>query len=131
MINLINGEIQDVSSVPIVPNGYIELYLNEDARVVAAPYGQVLGGVRNFVRFYFDASANLVTPATIWSNAELYPEQIVTPTSPPVVTYDTFYIVNVYDMNGTRLNNAPIQWQFLQAANSTVDIGTMQPYEGN
>ena len=60
MITLENGHIQDASSLPIVPNGYMELYLNMDGTVIAPPYGQVLGGPTNFDRVYFDANADIL-----------------------------------------------------------------------
>jgi hypothetical protein len=119
MIYLTNGHIQTANNVPITPNGYIELYLNIDAQVIAAPYGVVLGGNTNAVRFYFDSNGDLVTPAQVWSNLELNPQSSN--------GLGTWYIVNFYDSNGTRLNNAPQNWMFNVAAGNSVDIGTMTP----
>ncbi len=51
MITLKNAHIQDVSSNPIVPNGYMELCLNADATVIASPYGQVMGGTNTVYGF--------------------------------------------------------------------------------
>jgi hypothetical protein len=117
MISLINGHIQDVSGNPIVPYGSIELYLNGDAQLLASPYGQVLGGTTNSVTFYFDENCDLITPAQIWSNAELNPQNSE--------GLGTWYIVNFYDENGARLNNAPMIWVFPNSAGSTVDISNM------
>jgi hypothetical protein len=113
IITLVNGNIQDAAGNSIIPNGSLELYLSSDAQVIAPPNGQVLGGTRNFVRFYFDSSGVLiqVPPVKIWSNLELAPS--------------THYIANMYDENQTRLNNEPMQWVFNQAAGSTVDISAM------
>jgi hypothetical protein len=117
MISLINGHIQTVNNLPIQPLGYMEMYLNMDASVLAAPYGLVLGGTKNAVRFYFDSNCDIITPAQIWSNIELNPQNIT--------SVGTWYVVNFYDSNGTRLNNAPMNWVFTEIAGSSVDIGTM------
>jgi hypothetical protein len=117
MITLINGHIQDASGSPIVPTGYMEMYLNGDAQVIADPEGQVLGGTTNSVRFLFDLNGDLIQPVQIWSNAELFPQNLD--------GLGTHYIVNFYDENGTRLNNAPMLWVFAEPEGSTVDISTM------
>lgn len=117
MITLENGNIQGANGLPIVPFGYIELYLNGDATIIASPHGQVLGGTTNAVRYYFDGNCNLIQPALIWSNQELNPQNDE--------GLGTCYVVNFYDDNGTRLNNAPMIWVFPEVAGSTVDISTM------
>lgn len=113
LITLTNGHVQTAGNSAIVPNGYIELYLNSDATLVCPPFGQVLGGVTNSVKFYFDANANIQGTAQILSNKEMNP------------VLGTYYVVNFYDGNGTRLNNNPQKWQFTQPGGSTVDISNM------
>ena len=122
MIYLEYGNVQGASGLPIVPNGYIELYLSGDCTVIASPYGQVLGGTTNAVQFYFDDEANLIGTPEIWSNAELNPQNDT--------GLGTWYVVNFYDENGARLNNRPMNWVFPNAAGTTVDIGTMVAVNG-
>jgi hypothetical protein len=112
MITLTNGFPQGPGGL-VVPNGSISLRLNADAPVIAAPYGIVAANIP--LVFQFDSTGALVQPAKIWSNAEISP------------ALGTHYLVTFYDQNGARLNQ-PLGWQFSQAANATVDIGTMVPF---
>lgn len=118
-ITLINGHIQNAQATNITPNGWMELTLNVDATLIASPFGQVLAA--SPIRVYFDSVSDVVSGTTLYSNAELNPQTIIN-TAP---AYGTWYYVNFYDRNGTPLNKSPQKWQFTQAANSTVDIGTM------
>lgn len=119
MISLINGIIQSANAALITPLGYLELTLNVDATVIAAPFGQVMAGIP--IKIYFDASCNVITTGgvnQIWSNLELNPQQ-----SPSLL--GTWYTVNFYDANNCRVNQNPLTWIFPNAAGSTVDIGGM------
>jgi hypothetical protein len=106
-----------------VPNGSIELQLNIDGTVIAAPYGFVAASVPAV--FQFDANGALIQPAKIWSNLELQPQNSM--------GIGTYYLVTFFDQNGAILNINPLLWQFQEIAGSTVDISTMTPYqtEGN
>jgi hypothetical protein len=123
MITLENGNIQGANGLPIVPFGYIELYLNTDATIIASPYGQVLGGTKNAVRFYFDENSDLIGTPQIWSNEELNPQNID--------GLGTWYVVNFFDANGTCLNNGAMIWIFPNDAGATIDIGTMVSVAGS
>jgi len=126
MITLSYGHIQDVSGLPIVPFGSIRLELNCDATLynTSPPMtGQVLGGTKNAVQFYFDSQCDLIGTPQVWSNAELNPQNSD--------GLGTWYIVNFYDENNTRLNNAPMIWVFPNTGGSTVDIGTMVSVAGS
>jgi hypothetical protein len=117
VITLINGNIQNPCSI-FQPNGSISFQLNKDARVVAAPYGQI--PAQQEVTFQFDGVGSLIQPAQIYSNAELNPQS--------ANGLGTYYLVVVYDQNGARLHKSPLLWKFSQVAGSTVDIGQMTPF---
>jgi hypothetical protein len=93
--------------------------LNQDARVVAAPYGQVPATL--VVTYQFDATGNLIQPCPLWSNAELTPQL-------SNVLLGTFYLVAVYSQSGA-LVSGPMRWIFPNPSGSTVDIGTMVALE--
>lgn len=117
MITLTNGRVQNQSGMA-VPNGSISFQLNLDASIIASPGGLIPAS--QIVIFQFDANGDLIQPATLWSNAELNPQN--------VNGLGTFYLVTIYDANGAPLNASPMYWQFTNAANSTVDISTMTAY---
>lgn len=127
MITLVNGLPQGPDSL-IVPLGSISFQLNVDGEVIAPPYGFV--SADKVVVFQFNA-AGVIQPnppnaaAQIYSNLELNPQNSI--------GLGTYYLVTFYDQNGARINTSPMWWQFQNAANSTVDIGSMTPYftEGN
>jgi hypothetical protein len=102
-----------------VPNGSIRFQLNQDARVVAAPYGQVPAAL--VVTYQLDAFGNLIQPCPIWSNAELTPQL-------SNVLLGTFYLVSVYSQSGA-LVSGPMRWIFPNFAGSTVNISTMTALE--
>jgi hypothetical protein len=110
MITLTGGHVQDASSLA-QPLGWMDMQLNQDAAVIASPFGFVAGGVR--IRFRFDSAGNLLGSCRVYSNAELSPQ--------------TQYLVNFFDQNGSRINANPVIWQFSQPNGSTVDIGTIVP----
>ena len=116
-ITLINGYVQNQGGMA-VPLGSIAFQLNLDAQLVSAPYGQVFAST--VLVFQFDSTGNLVQPAKIYSNAELNPQN--------ASGLGTLYLVTFYDANGARLNSAPLQWIFPEAAGATVDISTMTAY---
>lgn len=120
-ILLVNGHLQTPQALA-VPNGSITFQLNCDATVVASPYGFVPASA--LVSFQLDETGDIEAPsgsaaATIYSNAELYPQNSV--------GLGTYYLVTFYDQNNAPLNE-PMWWQFTQAAGSTVDIGEMIPF---
>jgi hypothetical protein len=117
MIFLINGFCQAPNGAPNV-KGAITFQLNLDASILATPYGQVPAS--QILVFQLDANGNLVQPAQIYSNLELNPQN--------ASGLGTYYYVTIYDANGARMNEAPMVWQFVEAANSTVDISQMTPY---
>ena len=93
-----------------------------DATVIASPYGFVSASAESCSSW--TRTAILLPPsgaatATIYSNAELYPQNSV--------GLGTYYLVTFYDQNNAPLNE-PMWWQFTQAAGSTVDIGEMIPF---
>src|ERR1700730_7799098 len=98
MSTLTNGHIQGSNNL-IVPNGTIELVLSQDAQIIAAPQGQVMGSIP--IIFNFDLNGNLLANSRIWSNAELSPA-------------GTAYLVNFFDANGARVNASPFIWSFAQ-----------------
>jgi len=107
LITLTGGNIQAAGGVK-VPNGSIELTLEVDCTLVSGS-AQVVAAIP--IKFNFDSTGNLSGSCKIWSNAELSPS--------------TGYLVNFYDADGARVNQDPVTWVFNQAANSSVDIGTM------
>ena len=120
MITLENGAVQNAANL-FVPNGSISFQLNTDATVVANPYGLVQSSIP--VVFQFDENGDILpnspaTEAQIWSNAELNPQN--------VIGLGTYYRVTVYDQNGAPLSS--MNWQFTQAAGSTVNISEMTAY---
>jgi len=122
MITLVNGHIQNASSLA-VPNGSMNLQLNIDATVIAAPYGFVSASIP--IVFQFDENGNILpnapaAAALIYSNLELNPQN--------TVGLGTYYLVTFYDANGARINKAPMWWLFTQVAGSTVDIGEVTPF---
>ena len=70
-ITLTSGNIQTPAGL-VVPNGSMELQLNTDATIIAAPGGQVMSSIP--VLFNFDNTGNLAASSQIWSNAELFPQ---------------------------------------------------------
>lgn len=116
-ITLINGNIQTAQNLA-VPNGSMSLQLNVDATVIDAPFGFVSAEFP--VVFNFDATGNIIEPAQIYSNLELNPQN--------QSGLGTYYLVTFYDANNARINKNPMWWQFIQVANSTVDIGEMTPF---
>ena len=112
-----NGYFQGPNGAPLV-NGSIVFQLNLDASIIATPYGQVPAS--QILVFQLDANGNLVQPAQIYSNLELNPQN--------ASGLGTYYYVTIYDANGACMNAVPLVWQFVEAANSTVDISTMTPY---
>jgi hypothetical protein len=99
-----------------IPNGYIRFQLNTDARVIAAPYGQVPASL--IVTFQLDAAGNLIPTAQLYSNAELNPQLSST-------LLATYYLVTFYDQNGAIINAVPMRWQFPEASGATVSISQM------
>lgn len=106
-----------------VPNGSISFQLNIDATIIANPFGLIPSD--QVVVFQFDSTGDIVAPtgqtnAQIYSNAELNPQN--------ADGLGTYYLVTFYDANGARINKSPMNWQFPEAAGSTVDIGMMTPF---
>lgn len=121
MITLTGGGIQNGFGL-FVPYGYINFQLNMDARIVAAPGGQVPAAL--VITFQFDLDGNLIQPAKLYSNAELSPQL-------PGGLLGTYYLVTVYDQNGARLTKDPMWWIFPEPADATVDISQMTAYAVN
>lgn len=122
MITLQNGRVQNQSGL-LVPNGSITFQLNVDATIIAAPGGIISASQK--VIFQLDANGNILPPAgqlaaKIYSNLELAPQN--------TQGLGTYYLVAFYDANGARLNLLPMWWQFVEPANTTVDISLMTPY---
>lgn len=122
MITIINGGVQDASNI-FVPNGSIVFQLNVDATVVASPFGFVCADIP--VVFQFDSNGNILpnspaAAAQIWSNAELNPQNNI--------GLGTYYLVTLYDQNGSRLNSTPMWWQFTELNGATVNISEMTPF---
>lgn len=122
MITLINGHVQNQAAMA-VPNGSVTFQLNIDASVIAAPYGII--PAEQILIFQFDVNGDILpqtgqAAAQIYSNLELNPQNSE--------GLGTYYLVTFYDANGARINKSPMWWQFTEAANSTVDIGTMTPF---
>lgn len=122
MITLINGLPQGCNGL-IVPSGSITFQLNVDATIIASPYGFVAANEE--IVFQFN-SAGQIQPnppaiaAQIYSNLELTPQNSN--------GLGTYYLVTFYDANGARINKNPMWWQFIEPANSTVDISEMTAY---
>lgn len=122
MITLINGNVQNPSALA-VPNGSVSFQLNIDATIIAAPFGIIPGSLE--VVFQFDENGDILpnapaVAAQIYSNLELNPQN--------EEGLGTYYLVTFYDANGARINASPMWWQFIQAANTTVDIGEVTPF---
>jgi hypothetical protein len=122
VINLTGLAVQTAGDTNAAANGSISFTINVNAEVVAAPYGFVAPSVP--VVFSLDASGNIKpnpgnAHATIWSNAELNPQNSV--------GLGTWYAVAIYDQNGACVSRPGMIWQFTQAANSTVNISEMIP----
>jgi hypothetical protein len=104
MITLTGGNFQDGSGNLL--NGSVQLMLSQDSGIVGAP-----GYVVSLIPVTFRIIAGVLSGSCrIYSNAEL--------------SVSTYYIVNFFDQNNSRVGN-PAQWQFTQPAGSTVDAGTM------
>ena len=117
MITLTGGNFQDATGAPLA-NGSIVFQLNADARVVAAPYGQVSGKTKAV--FQLNAAGALAANAQIWSNAELTPQL-----SP--ILLGTYYLVTLYDANDAPVSD-PMWWIFPNFIGATVDIATMMAF---
>jgi hypothetical protein len=124
MITLTGGSFQDPTGAPVAW-GSITFELNVDCTIVSAPYGIIPGNAGSPVNFQLDASGNILpntgTKAQLFSNAELNPQN--------ARGYGSWYSVAVYDRNGARMSEAPLTWQFQNAANSTVNLSEMQPFQ--
>ena len=106
-----------------MPYGSIVFQLNTDATIVASPFGFVCADVP--VVFQFDGNGNILpnapaAAAQIWSNQELNPQNSV--------GLGTYYLVTLYDQNGSRLNSTPMWWQFTELNGATVNISEMTPF---
>jgi len=117
VIQLINGHVTTAAGL-FVPFGSIVLTLNVDATVVNSPNGVVCASIP--ITFQLDANGDLVPPARLFSNYELNPQNSL--------GLGTYYLVQVLDQQGTRVNKLPMCWQFTEAAGSVVDISQMIPF---
>jgi hypothetical protein len=116
VITLINLHLQNASSL-FVSNGSIVLQLNVDSTVIASPFGFVSADIP--IVFQLDANGDLIQPAKIYSNAELFPQL-----SPTLL--GTYYLVTFYTQAGARVSQ-PMWWQFPESSGATVDISNMIP----
>ena len=116
MILISGGEFQDSEGNPLA-NGTLMLKLSWDStETVTTPNGTVYAGPR--IKIALDATGNCPSTA-IWSNAEL--------------AVSTYYSVNLFDVNGVPVLEAPLTWVFgqTQTKASGILLGTCKGTDGD